>query len=207
MILPVRSMFALIALVTILPGCGEESSPTDAGGNGGPNDGTVVLLDARTPTDWTCAAGSRDCRYCIVAEGVISERDTTVVFPGPPAECRSLNGRCEFRSTRRIDFRPYASARLQCRIRRVSYPTTTRVDIHLLSNVPGTPDLLVFSAGPELPQEDLVLDISLENARGMGEATLALSLLGYAQSGSVQSGCRDGSAVEVHDFRIVATRP
>jgi hypothetical protein len=200
-------LLPILAILVMHPGCGTDSNPAGSDGNGDPNDGNVVLLDASNPSDWACQnLGSTDCRKCTVSGGVISQYDTTVVDPNPPVRCVSLGGRCEFLSTRRIDFRPYASARLQCRIRKVSYPSTTRVDIHLVSNVPGVDDLLVYSK-LGLPDEEVVLDISLESALEMGEATLVLNMLGYARSGSVQTGCRDGSAVEIHDLRIVAARP
>jgi hypothetical protein len=194
----IRTVF-LACLYFSLIGCGEQNTPAGPGdpGNG---DGLVTLLDATDASEWSCEIpGSSNCNYCQVTSGAIVVRDSTYLNPDS-RRCNSLGGRCTFRLVHRLDFRPYESARLQCHIERSDAPFGAAVSIWIRSNVPGTPDLNVYSTMASRPED---VDLSLENALTYAEATVEIIANAYA-SGEPSQGCGDTASIVLSNFRVVA---
>jgi hypothetical protein len=111
----------------------------------------------------------------------------SVEIYGTPPYCSSLNRSSGARSANRIVFTQYEAGRVQFRAQARAHSfawtggATARVNVVIHSNVPATPDLEVVeawagSASSQPGELDKMFDLSLENALGFKEATLAVYL-------------------------------
>jgi hypothetical protein len=113
-----RTAALALLLSTFIPGCG--------GGDGGPTtpppppgDGSVVILSAANAGDWQRGTPGPGVRF---SGGAFILRDSTYdCYQSSWGDhlCHQWVPRCTITSTRRVDFRPYATARLQFRVRGV----------------------------------------------------------------------------------------
>jgi len=204
-----------VAVILTVASCGGGDDPASPPGNGGNgDDGTVTLLDASQPQDWTPS-----CSFCIpwercfLSNGVFIVSDSTR-YDASQRDCDSQAPLgCTWMNQTQLDFRPYDSARLQFSLHVVAYGAESHIRAILHSNVPGTPDLTLVSERfyPQTPYPwEKAYDISLENALLFREATLEIGLTHQA-SGSptptFPAECPHETSASIYGLRIVATRP
>lgn len=173
-----RAVFVLLCVLALpLLACGDDDkNPTGPGG-------TVTLLDSRDAGAWT--AVQLDTMNCGLQDGAFTSNGQN------PSTWRS----------RRIDLTPYGSVRLRCAM---TVPTAAHVvfDLSLESNVPGTGDLEILRVQYLPAVADSVIDLSLENALGLREASLRVHIQGGAETTFPWRAVR----LSVADLQIVGYR-
>ncbi len=195
-----RPVGFLVLCVCFLAGCGGGGDKvTDPG-----TPGETTILDA-SPGSWTPTRlqlverlYTNDCIYDykdssdlgLVLSGAVFGFHGTAGGCGNESRSCAPQGVDAVLSSGRIDFTRYSEARLRCVLRsggagRRGYEggglrgraTFAHVYVDIASNVPGTPDLrVVYREFQSNDTTETAIDVSLENALGLREATVVITL-------------------------------
>lgn len=205
-----RTLFQLLLLVAVLS-CSKDGGPADPDDGGGNQ--TVTVISMANQGAWTIQTSLPGWPYTSWENGVLK---CSVEIYGTPPNCSSHNRSCSASSANRIDFTQYKSCRVQFRARGRAHAyawtggATAKVTVVIRSNVPATPDLEVVeswagSSGSQPGELDETFDLSLENALGFHEGTIAV-YLNTTLSEPGQSPCQSESFIEILGFKVVGTK-
>jgi hypothetical protein len=213
-----RRLRFLVLLLTVACSA-KNDGPADPGP--GPGDGSVVLLDASNPAEWSCSAGGEGCPgYCRIEGGVMATHDTTLLqtpsFPAQPY-CSSRAGQCQWRSTHNIDLRSHATARVQFESRQprspMVAPPASSVKVRVASRTYPVPQTSLQQTktlqSSRRGMESRLRYLTRERARLL-EATIEVALRYYhSVSPTLYDNprrCEGVSEAYVREFQIVGRR-